>query len=145
MTQDPDPFGNGFIASLARPGGNITGLSNLTREISGKQLELLKEICLSSPAWPSSELRPSLATPKFKRTELVAGVLEVQLQYLEVRDPKDIETAFRAAGKGRADAVLGAGGCCFRYSSNTGCQNLRQRAGSRRYTTAENMLWTGGL
>jgi ABC-type uncharacterized transport system substrate-binding protein len=41
MTQDSDPVGNGFIASLARPGGNITGLSNLAQEISGKRLELL--------------------------------------------------------------------------------------------------------
>jgi putative ABC transport system substrate-binding protein len=44
MTQDPDPVGNGFVASLARPGGNITGLSTLAPELSGKQLELLKEI-----------------------------------------------------------------------------------------------------
>ena len=44
MAQDPDPVGNGFIASLARPGGNITGLSTLAPELSGKQLELLKEI-----------------------------------------------------------------------------------------------------
>ena len=44
MTQDPDPIGNGFVASLARPGGNITGLSNLNRELSGKRLELLKEV-----------------------------------------------------------------------------------------------------
>ena len=43
MTQDPDPVGNGFVASLAKPGGNITGLSTLAPEISGKQLELLKE------------------------------------------------------------------------------------------------------
>ena len=44
MTQDPDPVGNGFVASLARPGGNITGLSTLSPELSGKRLELLKEI-----------------------------------------------------------------------------------------------------
>ena len=44
MTQVNDPVGNGFVASLARPGGNITGLSTLAPEISGKQLELLKEI-----------------------------------------------------------------------------------------------------
>ena len=44
MAQDPDPVGNGFVASLARPGGNITGLSTLAPEISGKRLELLKEI-----------------------------------------------------------------------------------------------------
>ncbi len=43
MTQDDDPVGNGFVASLARPGGNITGLSNFAPEISGKRLELLKE------------------------------------------------------------------------------------------------------
>ena len=43
MTQDPDPVANGFVASLARPGGNITGLSSLAPETSGKQLELLKE------------------------------------------------------------------------------------------------------
>ena len=44
MSQDPDPIGNGFVASLARPGGNITGLSNLGPELSGKRLELLKEV-----------------------------------------------------------------------------------------------------
>ena len=44
MTQDSDPVGNGFVASLARPGGNITGLSNLAQELSGKRLELLKEV-----------------------------------------------------------------------------------------------------
>jgi putative tryptophan/tyrosine transport system substrate-binding protein len=44
MAQDPDPIGNGFVASLARPGGNITGLSNLGPELSGKRLELLKEV-----------------------------------------------------------------------------------------------------
>src|SRR5262245_53902756 len=44
MTQDPDPVGNGFVASLARPGGHITGLSNLNRELSGKRLDLLKEV-----------------------------------------------------------------------------------------------------
>lgn len=44
MTQEPDPVGNGFVASLARTGGNITGLSNYDRELSGKRLELLKEI-----------------------------------------------------------------------------------------------------
>jgi putative tryptophan/tyrosine transport system substrate-binding protein len=64
MAQDNDPVGNGFVASLARPGGNITGLATLAPELSGKQLELLKEISPSSPAWPSSEVRPSRATYK---------------------------------------------------------------------------------
>ena len=107
MTQDPDPVGNGFVASLARPGGNITGLSNLPPELSGKRLELLKEMIprLSRVAVFGTSTFPGTAQ-KLKETELAAGALGVQLQYLDVLDPKDIETAFRAASKGRADAVL---------------------------------------
>jgi len=107
MAFDNDPVGNGFVASLARPGGNITGLSTLYPEISGKQLELLKEIVprLSRLAVLGNSTHPGNAQA-LKETELAAGALAVQLQYLDVRDPKDIETAFRAASKGRADAVL---------------------------------------
>ena len=111
MAQDPDPIGNGFIASLARPGGNITGLSNLNRELSGKRLELLKEVIpkLSRVAVFATSTFPGTAE-NLKETELVAKALAVQLQYIEVREPKDIETAFRAASKGRAEAVLALGG-----------------------------------
>ncbi len=107
MALDNDPVGNGFVASLARPGGNITGLSTLAPEISGKQLELLKEVVprLSRVAVLASSTTPGNAQV-LKETELAARGLAVQLQYLEVRDPKDIETAFRAAGKGRADSLL---------------------------------------
>jgi putative ABC transport system substrate-binding protein len=107
MAFDNDPVGNGFVASLARPGGNITGLSTLYPEISGKQLELLKEIVprLSRLAVFGNSTQPGNAQA-LKETELAAGALAVQLQYLDVRDPKDIETAFRAASRGRADAVL---------------------------------------
>jgi putative ABC transport system substrate-binding protein len=107
MTFDPDPVGSGFVASLARPGGNITGLSTLASEISGKQLELLKEIVprLSRVAVLGSSTTPGNAQ-SLKETELAARALAVQLQYLDVRDPKDIETAFRATSKARADAVL---------------------------------------
>ena len=107
MTQDPDPVGNGFVASLARPGGNITGLSNLGPELSGKRLELLKEVV------PNLTRAAVFGTSTFagnaqilKEVELAAGVLKVKLQYLDVLGPKDIETAFGAASKGRADAVL---------------------------------------
>jgi putative ABC transport system substrate-binding protein len=107
MAQDIDPVGTGFVASLARPGGNITGLSTLAPEISGKQLELLKEILprLSRVAvlWASSN--PGNAQ-QLRETERAAGALGVKLQHLDVLGPKDIETAFRAASKGRADAVL---------------------------------------
>jgi putative tryptophan/tyrosine transport system substrate-binding protein len=107
MGFDSDPVGNGFVASLARPGGNITGLSTLGPEISGKQLELLKEIVpkLSRVAVFGTSTRPGNAQ-LLKEVELAAGVFGVKLQYLDVVSPKDIETAFRAASKGRADAVL---------------------------------------
>ena len=104
---DNDPVGNGFAASLARPGGNVTGLSALSPEISGKQLELLKEIVptLSRVAVLGNSAEPANALV-LREVELAAGALGVKLQYLDVLGPKDIETAFRAASKGRADAVL---------------------------------------
>ena len=107
MAQDTDPVGNGFVASLARPGGNITGLSTLAPELSGKRLELLKEIVpkLSRVAVFGTSTSPGNAQV-LKEMELAAGAFGVKLQYLDVLDPKDIETAFRAASKGRADAVL---------------------------------------
>src|SRR4029077_15534336 len=110
MTQDSDPVGSRFVASLARPGGNITGLATLAPEIGGKRLELLKEIVpkLSRVAVLGTSTSPGSAQ-QLKETERAAGALGVKLQYLDVLDPKDIETAFREAGKGRADAVLTLG------------------------------------
>jgi putative tryptophan/tyrosine transport system substrate-binding protein len=107
MTQDPDPVGNGFIASLARPGGNITGLSNLVSDLSGKQLELLKETIpkLSRVAVLGTSTIPGHAQ-LLREVELSAEAFRVKLQYLDVLGPKDIEPAFRAAGKGRAGALL---------------------------------------
>ena len=107
MAQDTDPVGNGFVASLARPGGNITGLATLAPELSGKQLELMKEIVprLSRVAVLGTSTRSGNAQ-SLKETELAAGAFGVKLQYLDILSPKDIETAFRAASKDRADAVL---------------------------------------
>ena len=107
MAHDDDPVGSGFVASLARPGGNITGLSTLYPEISGKRLELLKEIVprLSRVAVLENSTRPGNAQ-NLRETELAAKAFGVQLQYLDVLSPKDLETAFRAASKGRADALL---------------------------------------
>jgi putative ABC transport system substrate-binding protein len=107
MAQDSDPVGNGFVASLARPGGNITGLATLAPEISGKQLELLKEIVpkLSRVAVLGISTRPGNAQ-SLRETELAARAFGVKLQYLDVLSSKDIETAFREASKGRAEAVL---------------------------------------
>jgi putative ABC transport system substrate-binding protein len=107
MTQDPDPVGNGFVASLARPGGNITGLSRTAPELSGKQLELLKEIFpkLSRVAVFGTSTEPGNAQ-SLRETELAAGALGVKLQYVDILASKDVETAFKAARSGRADAVL---------------------------------------
>jgi putative ABC transport system substrate-binding protein len=107
MAQDSDPVGNGFVATLARPGGNITGLSTLAPELSGKRLELLKEIVprLSRVAVFGTSTQPGNAQA-LKGVELAARAFGINLQYVDVLDPKDIETAFRSAGKGRADAVL---------------------------------------
>ena len=100
MAQDPDPVGNGFVASLARPGGNITGLSNLNRELSGKRLELLKETIprLSRVAVFGTSTFPGNAQ-NLKEAELAAGALGVKLQYLDVLGTKDIEPAFRGRAR----------------------------------------------
>ena len=106
--QDTDPVGNGFVASLARPGGNITGLATLAPEIGGKQLELLKEIVpkLSRVAVLGAPSTTPGTIQQRREIELAAGAFKVQLQYLDVLGPKDIETAFQVASKGRANGVL---------------------------------------
>jgi putative ABC transport system substrate-binding protein len=110
MTQDSDPVASGFVASLARPGGNITGLSNFTPELSGKRLEILREIVpkLSRVAFLGTSTDTTYAVV-IREIELAAKALKLQLQYLDVLDSKDIETAFRAANKGRAQALLTIG------------------------------------
>ena len=107
MGVDDDPVGNGFVASLARPGGNITGLASLAPEIGGKQLELLKEIVprLSRVAVLGTSTQPGNAQ-SLREAEVAAGALAVKLQYLDVLSPKDIEPVFRTASNGRAEAVL---------------------------------------
>jgi putative tryptophan/tyrosine transport system substrate-binding protein len=107
MMQVGDPVESGFVASLARPGGNITGLSTLAPELSGKRLELLKEIVpkLSRVVVFGTSTSPDNA-PSLREVELAAKAFGVNLQYLDIRDARDIETAFRAASKGRAEAVL---------------------------------------
>ena len=85
MAFHPDPVGAGFVASLARPGGNITGLSTYYPEISGKQLELLKEVVpkLSRVALFGTSTNPGTAQ-MLRETELAAGAFGVKLQYLDV-------------------------------------------------------------
>jgi putative ABC transport system substrate-binding protein len=119
MAQDTDPVANGFVASLARPGGNITGLSSLAPELSGKRLELLKEILpkLSRVAVLGTSANPATAQA-LRETEVAARALKVQLQYLDVLDPKDIETAFQKARCRSAPAKHRR----LKFSANTSCQ-----------------------
>src|SRR5262245_53112373 len=107
MALDDDPVGSGFVAGLDRPGGNITGLSTQSPEISGKQLEFLKEIIpkLSRVGVLGDVTRPGVPQV-LREINVVADAFRVQVQYLEVRGPKDIETAFRAANNERADALI---------------------------------------
>jgi putative ABC transport system substrate-binding protein len=107
MAQDTDPVGSGFVASLAKPGGNITGLSALAPETTGKQLALMKEIRpkLSRVAIIGNSNNPGDAQT-LREAVLAAGALQVYLLYLDVLDPKDVDGAFQAAAKERADAVM---------------------------------------
>jgi putative ABC transport system substrate-binding protein len=107
MAQDTDPVGNGFVASLARPGGNITGLSNYHPDLSGKQLELLKEVVprLARVAVLGNSKEPG-NSQALKETKLAGAALKLKLQFLDVRELQDIETAFHAATRERAGALL---------------------------------------
>jgi putative ABC transport system substrate-binding protein len=114
MAQDSNPVGNGFVISLAQPGGNITGLSTLAPEISGKQLEILKEILpkLSRVAVFGTESEPG-ASEQLQQVEAAATAFKVSLHYLNAKEPKDLDGLFRNARAGRADAALILGGAVF--------------------------------
>jgi putative ABC transport system substrate-binding protein len=101
-----DPVGSGHVASLGRPGGNITGLTNLAPELGGKRLELLKEVIpgLSRVAILADSTNPIFAL-QLREVESAAQALKLQLQILEVREPNDFDSAFGAAKKGHAGAV----------------------------------------
>jgi putative ABC transport system substrate-binding protein len=107
MAQVNDPVGARFVASLARPGGTITGLATMTPELIGKQLELLRQVVprlarvavLENPTQPGRE-------EMLREMERAAASLRVQLQYLDVVSRTDIETSLRTARKQRADAML---------------------------------------
>jgi len=100
-----DPVQAGFVTSLARPGGNITGVTSISSELYGKRLELLKEVTprLSRVAVLHN---PDRSASDFKRMQSAARSLDLQLQSLEVRASNDFENAFKAAVKARAQALI---------------------------------------
>jgi putative ABC transport system substrate-binding protein len=107
MTRDSDPIGNRFIASLARPGGNITGLSNLAFDLVGKRLELLKEVVpkLSRVAVFGNSTNEDDAR-ELKEIEKTAAAFAIKVNYIDILSSKDIEPAFRAAVKARVGAIV---------------------------------------
>ena len=107
MAQDTDPVGSGFALSLARPGGNITGLASLAPETGGKQMELLREISpkITRVAIVGNSNNPGDAQA-LRETVIAAGSIDVFLRYLDVPDIKDLDRIFQTAAKARADALL---------------------------------------
>jgi putative ABC transport system substrate-binding protein len=107
MVQDNDPVANGFVTSLAHPGGNITGLATLAPELAGKRLELLKEIVpkLARVAVFGTSVNPGNAQA-IKEIELAAATFKILLQRFDVLESKDVEPAIRAAVEGHADAAI---------------------------------------
>jgi ABC-type uncharacterized transport system substrate-binding protein len=100
MAGSADPLGRGLVASIARPGGNVTGLSSVSAELSGKRLELLKETVSRlnrvGVLWsPSSDYQ--LSSANFKDTETAARLLSVHIESLEVRSPSEFDSAFKTA------------------------------------------------
>jgi putative ABC transport system substrate-binding protein len=107
ITNDPDPVGDGLVASLARPGGNITGLSTLAPELSGKRLEILREIVpkLSRVIVLGTSTQPGF-THQLKELQVAAKAFGVKLQNFDVLDTKDIEPAFRTAKSEQIDGLV---------------------------------------
>jgi ABC-type uncharacterized transport system substrate-binding protein len=107
MTNGTDPVGTGLVANLARPGGNVTGLTNISGELGGKSLELLKEIVPKLNRVAVLRTRSGAADDVFiKETEMPARALGVQLVPMMVQGPDDFEDAFRAMTKERVNGLF---------------------------------------
>ena len=127
MANSTDPVGTGFVASLARPGGNVTGFSSISPEMSAKGLELLKEavpgLSRVGIVW---DPEPRGAVFIYKEVESAARSLRLQLQSVEVSRADDFDGAFSALRTGRAEALTVApSGVTFRYRNLIA--NLAQR------------------
>ena len=140
-----DPVATGIVDSLARPGGDITGLTRLTRELSGKRLELLTEVVpgMSRVGILADAKLPGSAIA-FKEYEAAVRALKIQLQYLEARGPNpDLEATFQAA-KGRASALITIGNPVLnRYTKRIADLAIKNRLPSM--CEASDWVEAGGL
>jgi len=105
FTVSGDPVADGFVASLARPGGNITGLATIGPELVGKQLEILKGVAPKVSRVAVLQ-NPNTHRGVLRQAEGAARALGLQLQILEARTPSEIEAAFAAMSRRRADGIL---------------------------------------
>ncbi len=117
MVTTQNPVAAGFIESLARPGGNITGVTLLQRELSGKRLELLKDV-LPGILHVGALVNATQSESDFKWYAAPARALKLDLQLIRVRDSNaDFESAFQAAVKGHADAIITISGGLFNLNA----------------------------
>jgi len=146
MATSADPVEGGLVASLARPGGNVTGLSFMAPEVVGKELELLKQTVpkvrrvavLWNPANPGHAL-------VIRHVKIVARALGVQLQSLEARGPNEFEGAFAAMARERAGALLVVPDAVFglhrgRLQDLAAKSRLPAMYGSREHTEAGGLM-----
>jgi putative tryptophan/tyrosine transport system substrate-binding protein len=114
MVSVGDPVGTGFVASIARPGGNVTGLSNNDTGLAAKRLELLKEALpkLSRVAVLRNPANPSVAS-QFREAEDAARSLAIEVQAVDLQDPRELDAAFSMMAKARAGAVTVMGDPLF--------------------------------
>jgi ABC-type uncharacterized transport system substrate-binding protein len=103
-----DPVASGLVASLARPGGNVTGVTYVHDQLAGKTIELLRDAA-PSVSRVAILWNPNHTDPEFRETQRAAQALQMQLQSLEVRQPADFEGALQAAARERAEALIVVG------------------------------------
>jgi putative ABC transport system substrate-binding protein len=145
MVNAPDPVSAGFVSNLARPGGNVTGLTNIAPDLSGKRLELLKETV------PNTRRIAILWNPtvpqrsnEVKETEAVARQFDVQLLSTEARSSSDLDRAFSALTAGRVQAAIILGDAVF----NANRSRILELATTNRIPamfTEEEYVLAGGL
>ncbi len=118
-----DPVGSGLVASLAHPGGNVTGLSIMTTELSAKRLQLLKEaiprLTRVAVLWnPDTPYHPKV----IEDLKAAAPSLSIELSFVGVRTPEEFGPAFSAVSRAHAQALVRARGPLLLYSSNDASQ-----------------------
>ncbi|MCC6194209.1 MAG: ABC transporter substrate-binding protein [Burkholderiales bacterium] len=145
MTNHPDPVGSGLVSSLARPGGNVTGLSQLIKDLRGKQLELVKEV---APGVNRLAVLMNREVPVHLRelTEIQAAgqALNVRTLVVEARSVSDFEGAFASAARERAGAMIVLGGAVY-FANRQALAQEAARHGLPTMYNAREYVEAGGL